>query len=530
MPLPAASQDWPPKQLATISAKQAEWDAWYVGDPGTLASVYSTSAGRPVFDKVSQLRGGVVGAVARFWWGRPVGDLTKRDDDRLHVPIASDLCQASADLLFAEPPTIASTDKPVQAELDQAIERGLITTLSEGSEIGAALGDVYLRTTWDDQVADRSFITAVHADAAWPEFRWGRLVAVTFWWTVRVDGQKILRHLERHELEGSGRDAVGVIFHGLYEGTADSLGRLVPLTEDPSTKGLKVDADSKISTKSPGLAVVHVPNQLPQRIWRKDPVGRNLGRSDLAGVEGPMDKLDMTYSSWMRDVRLAKSRLIVPSYMLETGGPGKGVFFDADQDVFTTVNAPPREDGKGEITPQQFLIRTEDHLKTAQDLIAMILRTSGYSKQTFGEGEDGGAITATEVAAKDRRSNLTRDRKIRNLQPALVAIMRKKLAVDNALFKAGVNADADLTVDFGDTTSADPEALARTTMALFQAQSASVQTRVRILHPDWDENQIKTEAAAVLKEFSVSVSDPTEFEPDGPDPDVEPGESDAGES
>lgn len=510
MPLPAQSIAWPPADLTAITAKQRELDAWYVGDPNTLHSVYQSSSMQP-FDRVSQRRGGVSGALARMWWGRPARDLTKIDDDKLHVPLPTDLCQASADLLYAEPPSFASNDAGAQKELDLAVEQGLVTVLAEGSEVGAALGDVYYRVTWDDAFADRSFITTVHADAAWPEFRWGRLVAVTFWWVVRSDDTTVLRHLERHELDAAGD---GMILHGLYEGTRDNLGRSVPLTEHPSTAGIKVDADTVvIGARTKGLAVVHVPNQRPQRRWRNHPIGANLGRSDLDGLESHFDKLDMVYSSWMRDIRLAKARLIVPAYMLESAGPGRGVWFDTDQDIFTTLNAPPREDGKTEITPQQFDIRVEDHMKTADQLVQNILRTAGYSQQTFGEGDDGAAMTATEVTSKDRRSNLTRDRKIRAAQPALVALLRKKLAVDAAIFSTGAGAAADVTVNFVDTTQADPESLARTSETLFRAQAASARTRVEIAHPDWDAKALDDEAAAILAEFGAQVPDPMSFRP-----------------
>lgn len=508
MPLPTGGPGahWPPRDLAAIAAKHAEWDAWYVGDAGGLEKAYGNA--RDV-NRPSQYRGGVTGALARFWWGKPVPNTGQGPyEDKIHVPIAADLCTASSDILFAQPPSLIHGEQRIQSELDRAVEEGLIRQLASAGEIGAALGDVYLRVTWDQTVADRSFITAVHADACVPEFRWGRLVAATFWRQLSDNNGQVLRHLERHELDGNG---VGVIFHGLYQGTQEYLGVQVPLTEHPRTEGLQVNAEGYISTESKGLAVAHWPNKTPQRRWRQHDVGAHLGRSDLDGVEGPMDKLDMTYSSWMRDVRLAKARIIVPAYMLESGGSGMGATFDVEQDVFTRLNAPPREDGKSEITPQQFAIRTADHLATCQELLEVILRAAGYSKQLFGE-EDGVAMTATEVSAKDRRSTLTRQRKIRELQPVLVGLLAKKLAVDAVVFRTGVSPDAPV-VEFAEASQASPEQLAQTTNYLFQAQAASVKTRVAMQHPDWDQKQIDDEAALVLAEFSVAVPDPTGFTP-----------------
>lgn len=511
MPLPQGGPGvaWPPPALADIAVKHTEWDAWYVGDPRGLERVYGyVGVDRPS-NRPSQYRGGVSGALARFWWGKPVPNGgTATTEDKLHVPIATDLCQASSDILFAQPPSLIHGEKRIQSELDRALEEGLIRQLAAGGEVGAALGDVYLRVTWDSTIADRSFITAVHADAAVPEFRWGRLIGLTVWRQLTDNGGQVLRHLERHELDAN---RVGVIFHGLYQGTREHLGVPVPLTEHPSTAGLPVNADGYISTESPGLDVVHWPNKTPQRRWRQHGIGAHLGRSDLDGVEGPMDKLDMTYSSWMRDVRLAKSRIIVPDFMLKTGGPGQGMGFDSDQDVYVPVQTAPREDGRSEITPQQFAIRTAEHMATCQELLEVILRTSGYSKQLFGE-EDGVAMTATEVSAKDRRSTLTRDRKVREVQPVLVALLTKKLAVDAAVFRTGVSADAPV-VEFAQASQATPEQLATTANLLFQAQAASARTRVVMQHPDWDERQIDAEVALIMDEFGAVVPDPASFRP-----------------
>lgn len=516
MPLPRAGQEWPPKPLASITGKYAEWDAWYVGDPERLTRIYGGPAvGARFEDRVSQHRGGVVGAVARFWWGKPRGRVDSGDPDKLHVPLAGDICQASADLLYAEPPTFTASTPAGQQLIDDALESGLIGTLAGGAETAAALGDVYQRVTWDTQHAPSSFITTMHADAAHPEFRWGQLVAVTFWWVLPgSDKTTVRRHLERHELDQAGN---GVVLHGLYEGTPGNLGRLIPLPEDPDTAALAtlVDQDGAIATLSPGLAVVRIPNRGPQRRWRGHPLGSHLGRSDLDTLEPLFDKLDFVYSSWMRDVRLAKSRLIVPEYMLQSEGRGTGAWFDSDQDVFTTVNAPPREDGgASQITAQQFAIRVADHLATAQELVETILRTAGYSAATFGEAEsDGGGVTATEVVSRDRRSNLTRDRKIREAKPALTRLLAKKLAVDRAVLGLPVEADASVAVAFVDVSQADPESLARTSLALFQAQAASTDTRVRLQHPDWDEPTVAAEVTRILSEFSVQVPDPVSFRP-----------------
>lgn len=281
---------------------------------------------------------------------------------------------------------------------------GMLATLQTAAEVGAALGGVYLRPVYDKTVADRPWLDAVHADRAVPEFAWGRLRAVTFWRIVhQADGQ-VWRHLERHE--------PGVILHGLYQGTAEKLGRMVPLEDHPATAGYAtaVNEQGAIETGYDRLDVSHVPNQVSRR-WRCNPALKDFGRSDLDGVETLMDQLDETYSSWMRDIRLGKGRIIVPDQYLQGHGPGKGASWNPDREAYAGLAMLARPDSSGQLTVAQFQIRVQEHRDTAEDLVNQILRSAYYSGQTFGLGGDV-AVTATETVAKERRSMTTRGRKI----------------------------------------------------------------------------------------------------------------------
>lgn len=506
MPLPANGTPWPPRELRNITPTLDVWDAWYAGDPDGLTKAYQNNRAPKV--RPSQLAGGVVGAVSRWFWGAAPASDTPRQ--KLHIPVAADLCQASADLLFSEAPTIA-VPEPKQAaktqdRLDELLGDGAHTVFAEAAEIGAALGGSFLRVTWDSEIADAPFLTAVHADAAWPEFRWGRLVAVTFWHVVHEDGQRVIRHLERHEL----RDRVGVILHGLYEGTPENLGRAIPLTESQATAGIRVDAESMISTESPGLAVRYIPNQRPQRGWRKDPLGKDLGRSDLDGVEGLMDALDETYTSWIRDIRLGKARVFATREMLTDLGPGKGAMLDLDQEIFSPIGSGigslNQSGGAGTaqsfLLPQQFAIRYAEHEATAKNLKEQILRTAGYSSQTFGEGDFGNDVTATEVQVKQQRSFSTRDRKIRAWRPELAELAEKLLWVDQAIFGSKVEPQR-LDVEFADGVQDSMLTLAQTAQALDAASAASRDTIVRLVHPDWDDDQVDAEVALINAEYEA---------------------------
>ncbi|MFJ8054946.1 phage portal protein [Streptomyces sp. NPDC096142] len=503
MPLPTRNVAWPPPYLKPALDSMATWDTWWSGDPDRLESLYGGGSGgysggpdpKPI-----QFSAGVMGRIARWWWGTPTAPGERRT--KLHVPIAGDICGGSADLLFSEPPKFKVDDDPTQKRLDMLSDDGMLATLQTGAEVGAALGGIYLRPVYDLDVADRPWLHATHADRAVPEFTWNRLSAVTFWRVVYEEDGQVWRHLERHE--------AGVILHGLYQGTAGKLGRAVPLEDHPATEGYasQVNDMGALATGYKNIDVSYIPNQNSRR-WRCSESLGDLGRSDLDGIEPLMDSLDETYASWMRDIRLGKGRIVVPDAYLQSNGPGRGASWNPDQEAFAGINALARSGDGVALTVAQFEIRVQEHQGTAEDLINQILRSAGYSGQTFGLGGDA-AVTATEVNARERRSMTTRGRKILRWRPGLAHAIEALLAVDQTVFGSKVKPQSP-TIEFEDSVQEDALSLANTVETLTRAQAASVQTKVAMVHPEWDDQMVKAEANRVLSETGMSVPDPMQL-------------------
>jgi A118 family predicted phage portal protein len=527
VPLPLPNTPWPPQQLAKILPPMREWSAWYGGDVNALAAVYGGAVDPSSTEFFSSDAGGfkaTIGRLKQRWFhGEPARGPERRI--KLHVPIAADLCQSSADLLFADPPSLSvpkTIGSATQDRLNDFTDDDLYTTLAEGHEIGAALSGHYLRVSWAQELCDKPFLMVIDADCAIPEFKVGILTAVTFWAVVHREGRSVWRHLERHELNAEGH---GIIGHFLYAGEDDNIGQPMDLMQRPETAAF-VDLnhpDGVYDTESKGLAVVYIPNQRPARKWRTDPLGRYLGRSDLAGQEQMMDALDETYTSWQRDVRLGKARLHISRSMTQSNGAGSGATVNLDQEIYQPVNALLGEaKSMGDlITETQFKIRVQEHKDTARDLLENIVRSAGYSGHAFGiQQQSGGRATATEVESQERRSLLTRDRKIRLAKPAISYIVTKLLAVDKAVFgRPNLNLDEDVQVTFPDGVQESQLNLAQTALALRQAEAASTETLVALVHPDWDDDEVEKEAALILKQTGASVPPPAPFgAADEPDP------------
>ncbi|GAA0972729.1 hypothetical protein GCM10009551_001590 [Nocardiopsis tropica] len=495
VPLPDRSVPWPPAETDRPRALYDAWGAWYSGDPDQLAAYYGGGGGHNRMSpqpRPSQYRGGVVGTVARWWWGRPPSP--EQATIKLHVPLAGDISSVSADLLFGEAPTLAvadqTADKVTQDRIDWLMtEGGMHAALLEASELASAYGGVFLRASWDKTVADHPLVDAIAPDCAAPEWRAGRLVAVTLWRVLEDrDDNTVLRHLERHE--------PGVVYHGLYEGNRDSLGRKLPLADHPETIGFKVDANGGIPTGARRLAVVYIPNMRPHRIIRGTP----LGRSDYSGVEHFMDALDETWSSLLQDIDSGKARLLVPTSFLDTHGRGQGASFDMSRSVFTPLTGLQ---GAGDkftdmITQVQFAIRVDEHLAAATALTEQIVRGGGYSAQTFGESGDL-AITATEVQHRERRSFSTRSRKIGYVTPELASFTEVVLEMDRSQLGTDVTPQRP-TVEWPDGVQDAPEATARTIQLLSDAQAVSTEIKIRMAHKDWDDEQVAQEVQRIQDE------------------------------
>lgn len=498
MPLPSNPQMvWPPDTRE--QSKYREWSAWYSGDPDRLTDVYAGIG-------VSQTPDARVTTNApwwRFWNRQRRGSNTDVQRAQLHVPIPGDLAAVNAALLFSEEPRIQislahegdtpdTVAKATEDRLKVILERGgTYNRLIEAAETSAAMGGVYLRPVWDQELADHPFLAVAQADMALPKFKWGILTSVLFWREVLIDGNTIFRHLESHETVNS----KAYILHGLYRGSANQLGEQVGLTNATETASLQPTIELPFSD----LDVQYIPNMRPNRLWRSSP----LGMSDYSGSEGLFDALDETYASWMRDIRLAKARIMVPAEYLDSTGK-----FDLDHEVFTPLTMEPAAAGQGarSIEANQFLIRVDEHLRTTLEFTERIVSNAGYSPQTFGLRIEGRAESGTALRIRENKTFLTQKRKGHWWRPAIERVLQQILILDKETFKtAGIDPNMRPDVDLADSGSNDMVELAQTLTTLKTAMAASTEVRVKMLHPEWTQDQVKTEVEKIKEEEGIGA-------------------------
>jgi hypothetical protein len=526
MPLPDRNVDWPPPATKPAAELYTRYEAWYSGDPEKLAAAYGQfpglSSGVDMDVPAGQPRpaggrftGSLLRGVQRVFWGTPVSSGQVRNH-KVHVPLASDIAMTSADLLFGEMPAIDLPElkkgHPAQKVLDELLaEANLAAVLLEAGEIASAFGGAYIRVRWDTVLSpDAPLFDVIPPDAAVPEFRAGRLSAVTFWRQLdRPDGRH-WTHLERHE--------PGRVMHGLYASTTEGkLGRRMELVDHDETApfAMLVDSgsDDTISTGATGLTAEYLPNMLPNRDLR----GQPLGRSDYAGpVMQMLDSLDEAWTSWLRDLRLGKGRVVVPRTYTTSRGRGRGAVFDPEQEIFEAVDALDNGEKGLQLQVVQFAIRVDEHDRTTRALVEQAVRGAGYSAQSFGEVDEV-AATATEVNSRDSRSMRTRGKKalyargpVRRIVHTAMQVWAAKLKPDEV---RDVPVDRPPTVTFPDGVATDAETIGRTLQMLDAARAISTEQKVKRLNPDWPQEDIDAEVAKILKEQQP----PAVIEPGGTD-------------
>jgi hypothetical protein len=430
----------------------------------------------------------------------------------VHVPLAADIARTSADLMFSDCPDM--TVDPAAQDRWEQIEDGIgwEAALVEAAELCAALSGIYWRVTFDPVNEPRwPILTFIQPDNAWPEWSWGRLTAVTF---IRVlpspqggADKDVWRHLERHSMVAG----AAMIEHGLYVGESEKLGRRLPLTDHADTAPVvaSLTAEDVIVLPRVTRTAGYVPNIRPNRVDRGSP----FGRPDIEQQEGALRGVDDTWTSWLRDLRLARARLIVPDEYLRVGAPGEGTTFDIDREIYTPLRmmAPSGVDPGAGIKAVQFAIRVAEHEATLRSLVQQVVTGAGYNLFSFGmDGGGGAAATATEVDARTDLSLVTKRKKARYWQPALREIVAAILTMDAALrYPGSVSSDpAQVGAEIESEIAPNPGDVAQTANLLSQAGAASTQTLVAMVHPEWPMDEVIAEVQRIREQQGVPVADP----------------------
>lgn len=468
-------QQFPP--IGWLWKDYAKAMAWYSGDPAQIAKAEAGEIGD------------------RFW--------ASKEDIKLHVPIAADIASLSASMIFSDSPAITCKHERTSERIEEIFTKsGAYSVLLQAAELCSVCGGVFLKLSWD--VSDgRPILSAVPADCGLPKWKGDRVHEIKLWSIVREDENTgyTWRLQETYTADGHIRAE-------LFRGTSAELGDAYPLTAIPETEDVSPDANSGTGM----MLAFYVPNMLPNR---NRPHTR-FGRSDFDSLYGLMDALDEAYSAMQRETRMTKTTVIVPAEYLAKRqsifGPNSP-YSKGDQwvyannsgaftalDIDSGLNSNP-------ITVVNPEMRADSRIAVCDDLIKRIFSVAGYAPQSAGIDVQGSAESGTALSVRERKTIRTSETKKTHWWHAVNDIVRAMLKLDSVVFRSGVDPNAEFSVELPSNTQPDIGQLAEILEQLERAGAVSVETKVAILHPDWDEEKRAEEVARIRRDHGASEMD-----------------------
>lgn len=470
---------WPPMDLERYKMK--EHSIWFSGEAELLANFYFDND----LQNYLQLNYGTRNN-NKFW----ARQIKNGSDFFIHVPVANDISETSSSFLFGESPIIrfasdSEAMKDNQKQLDDMLTKsGFYKKLVEAAEVSSAIGGVYLKVAWDSDISENPIPMIVQCEQAFPEFKFGKLVKVTIVYDISNDGSTVYRLAETI--------SKGTIINELYKGSSDNLGSLVDLSECDATKDLQKEVDT-----ADVMTCVYIPNLLPNKLNRQSP----MGRSDYQGQETLMDALDEVFSAWMIDIQIARGKIHVPTgYVKELeGGKSK---FNIDTMMYEELDIDPTAMSKP-IEATQFEIRAEQFEKTCLNLLDRIITSAGYSPQSFGLNIQGRAESGTALNVRERKSFATTNKKQSYWEDGLKDLIKAMCIIKQTFLGGNFTCELDVNIAFADGISNNMSEVSNSVKTLSDAKAISTDTKVRMVHPEWTDEQVEQEVERILNDDTV---------------------------
>jgi hypothetical protein len=213
----------------------------------------------------------------------------------------------------------------------------------------------------------------------------------------------------------------------------------------------------------------------------------------------------------MRDIRIGLGRLVAPAAFFRYDEETKSYAFDLLREAYLGLDSlqAPGTGTNDNITAVQFKIRADEHEKTLINLLKHTYSSAGYSPQTFGLHDQGRAESGAALDIRERKTWTTNALKAQYWPSAIADLLFSALYIDRN--KCGGPVEPIVpAVEMQDSMQSDYSQVAKTVQLIRAAKAASVETGVRMLHPDWDDGEVMREVERINTEESMGVPAPME--------------------
>lgn len=278
----------------------------------------------------------------------------------------------------------------------------------EGTErirIGWSMADQFIPTAWDDaQITDALFISRkAKGGYYYTRLEWHRWDGLTYTISNELYRSEIFRNGNKNEPQ----DILGMRV---------PLAEIYPLLDDETTvDGVEESLFSYFRTPTAN----NIDDNSP------------LGISIYGNAMETLHALDICFDSFVREFRLGKKRIIVPTRMIKTVvDPETGKqrrYFDATDETYEALSTDDPDSLK--IQDNSVELRVEEHVAAINAFLNIFCLQVGLSFGTFSFDAKGGLKTATEVISENSKTYKTVKNFQNMIRPAVESLVKNIIAV-----------------------------------------------------------------------------------------------------
>jgi hypothetical protein len=400
------------------------------------------------------------------------------------TPIPRMISRASAGMLFGEPPEIGDDDDGDATRVQYIVEQnGLDAEFVRAALMSSSEGDVFGRVMVRPDLLDVPIIDYSSRANVIPEFTGRFLRAATFVTQWREGSNEVFRLLERH--------SAGLVEHSLWRGTNTSKGQQVQLDSYPRTAGM---ADV-VRTGFDYPLCVFIPNTIDA-----DPT---RGFSDYRGLEQRFLNINEEEGIGHANVVLTgqKRALIDGRYVGSNGKPTR-----LDNVLIRTSDDATAGETEKPLSILEYSFEAQELVKWVDHMIDLSILAAGMSPQLVGRNVDSGAISGTAMRLKMAHALIENGGKGRYMDRGNKRLLQMAKIIDSRRTTEGGfgRSYKDVlsvpSLQRADALPRDDMEAAQRVVLLTNAEAISTEEKVRLVNPDWSEDQITDEVARIEDE------------------------------